>query len=157
MDPITVIVTALALGAAAGLQDTAPQVIKDAYNGIKTLILRKYGDVGLDKLEKKPDSQAKKDSVAEDLAAAHAEQDTELVTQAKNLVQLVDQHAPETAAEINVKLDDIKAIGSFRLTDLSASGSSGKIGIDVNQVEAGGDFEIKNLRAGGSGEPDPKN
>lgn len=157
MDPITVIVTALALGAAVGLQDTAPQVIKDAYTGIKTLILRKYGDVGLDKLEKKPDSQAKKDSVAEDLAAAHAEQDTELVTQAQNLVQLVDQHAPETAAEINVKLADIKAIGNFRVSDLSARGSGAEIGVDVQRVETGGDFEITGLHSEGSGEPHPKN
>ena len=48
MDPtITIIVTALVAGAAAGLKPTAEKAIKDAYAGIKALIQRKYGDVGL--------------------------------------------------------------------------------------------------------------
>ena len=37
MDPVTIIVTALALGAAAGLKPVAEQAVKDAYAGIKTL------------------------------------------------------------------------------------------------------------------------
>ena len=52
MDPITLIVAALAAGAAAGLGDTASQAIKDAYAGLKGLIKRRFagmrrqGDVG---------------------------------------------------------------------------------------------------------------
>ena len=38
MDPITIIVTALALGAAAGLKPTAEQAVKVAYAGLKKLI-----------------------------------------------------------------------------------------------------------------------
>ena len=38
MDPVTIIVSALVAGAAAGLQPTAEQAIKDAYNGIKALM-----------------------------------------------------------------------------------------------------------------------
>jgi hypothetical protein len=38
MDPITIIVTALALGAAAGLKPTAEQAVQDAYAGVKRLI-----------------------------------------------------------------------------------------------------------------------
>ena len=40
MDPISIIVTALATGAAAGLKPTAAKVIQDAYAGIKALIQR---------------------------------------------------------------------------------------------------------------------
>jgi hypothetical protein len=157
MDPITLIVTALALGAAAGLKDTAAQTIKDAYSGIKALILRRYGDVGLDALEKKPESQIKRDSVAEDLTEAGAARDEELVLQAQALAQLVEQYAPNTAAKINVKLSDIKAIGNFRVSDLSASGSGAKIDVDAQRIEAGGDFEVTGLHSEGSREPDPKN
>lgn len=42
MEPIIVIVTALALGAAAGLKSTATQAVKDAYTGLKALILRNF-------------------------------------------------------------------------------------------------------------------
>ena len=72
MDPVSLIVTALAAGAAAGLKPTAEKIIKDAYEGIKTLIKRKYDQVDLASLEKKPQSQAKRDSVAEDLSDAGA-------------------------------------------------------------------------------------
>ena len=41
MDPVTLIVTALVAGAAAGMKDTASSAIKDAYNGLKGLVGRK--------------------------------------------------------------------------------------------------------------------
>ena len=41
MDPITLIVTALAAGAALGLKDTASSAIKDAYQGLKTLVKKR--------------------------------------------------------------------------------------------------------------------
>ena len=157
MDPVTLIVTALALGAAAGLKDTAAQVITDSYSGIKAHILQKYGDVGLDALEKKPESQAKRDSVAEDLAEVGAGKDEELLLEAQALAHLVEQYAPNTAAQINVKLADIKAIGSFRLSDLSASGSGARVDVDAQRIETGGDFEITGLHSEGAGELDPKN
>lgn len=157
MDPVTLIVTALALGAAAGLEDTAAQVIKDSYSGIKSLIQQKYGDVGLDALERKPESQAKRDSVAEDLTEVGAGKDEELLLQAQALTQLVVQYAPNTAAKINIKIGDIKTIGDVRVSDLLVSGHNASIGVVVEGVEAGGDFEITGLHSEGSGEPDPKN
>ena len=156
MDPVTIIVTALTLGAVAGLKDNAADVVKDAYSGIKTLILRKYGDVGLSGLEKKPESQAKKDSVAEDLEDAGAGEDEELLRQAQALTHLVEQYAPETAAEVNVKLADMKAIGSFRIEDLKATGDQAKINVDVKKIDAGGDIEIKGLHAKGGNAPESK-
>lgn len=44
MDPVTVtIVSALAAGAAAGATDAATSAIKDAYAGLKRLIVDRYG------------------------------------------------------------------------------------------------------------------
>jgi hypothetical protein len=42
MDPITLIVAALAAGASAGIGDAASQAIKDAYAGLKGLIKRRF-------------------------------------------------------------------------------------------------------------------
>jgi effector-associated domain 9 (EAD9)-containing protein len=45
MDPITtLIVTAIALGASAGLKPAAEQAVKDAYAGLKKVILDRYKD-----------------------------------------------------------------------------------------------------------------
>ena len=44
VDPITSVVTAVALGASAGLTDTATQAVKDAYSGLKTLLARRRVD-----------------------------------------------------------------------------------------------------------------
>ena len=43
MDPITLIVTALAAGAALGITDTASSAIKDAYAALKTLVRKRLG------------------------------------------------------------------------------------------------------------------
>jgi hypothetical protein len=54
MDPVTLIVAALAAGAAAGLKPTAEQAVKDAYAGVKAFILNKYPSLSLEPLEQKP-------------------------------------------------------------------------------------------------------
>src|SRR5687767_10368675 len=48
MDPVAMILTALAGGAAAAAQETASQAVKDAYAGLKALVQRKLqpGDPG---------------------------------------------------------------------------------------------------------------
>jgi hypothetical protein len=43
MDPISLIVTALAAGASAAVRDTASQAVKDGYTGLKAVIMRKLG------------------------------------------------------------------------------------------------------------------
>lgn len=68
MDPITMIVSAIALGAAAGLKPTAEQAVKDAYAGLKALIQLKYANVSLAPLEEAPESEARRAVVEEDLA-----------------------------------------------------------------------------------------
>ena len=60
MDPVTVIVSALVAGAAAGAKDTASQAVKDAYNGLKTLIQQRFSgkpeaEMALAQHEKKPE------------------------------------------------------------------------------------------------------
>jgi hypothetical protein len=93
MDPITLIVAALAAGAASGLTDTASSAIKDAYAGLKALVRKKLGsgpgtDVILAEHEQAP--QAWKDPLTAKLAAAGADQDDSLVAAAQQLMDLVD-------------------------------------------------------------------
>ena len=46
MDPVAMIVTALATGAAATAKDVAGQAVKDGYAGFKALLIRKFGRQG---------------------------------------------------------------------------------------------------------------
>jgi hypothetical protein len=155
MDPQTLIVTALALGAAAGLKDTATQVVKDAYAGLKSLIQRRYAGVDLSAVERKPDSEAKRDSLAEDLAEAGAATDETVLRQAQELIQLVQRHAPDAAATVRVSLADIETAGSMRVSDLLAAGPGAKVEADLRNVKAGGDLTVDGLTAG-TGTDDPK-
>ena len=47
MEPISLILAALAAGAAAAAKDTAGTAVKDAYEGLKALIKKKFGLFGL--------------------------------------------------------------------------------------------------------------
>jgi hypothetical protein len=56
VDPITVVVTAVALGALVGLKDATSQAVKDAYAGPKALLTHQRVDVSA--VERQPDSTA---------------------------------------------------------------------------------------------------
>ena len=57
MEPISLIIAALVAGATAATKDTAGQAVKDAYEGLKTLIKRKFeGDsLGQGLVDAKPE------------------------------------------------------------------------------------------------------
>jgi hypothetical protein len=99
MDPVTVIVSALSLGAAAGLEPTVATAVKDGYAGLKALVLRKFGTKGdaadaLAKVETKPDSAGRKTTLQEELTAAGADRDQEVVDRAAELLKLLESEAP---------------------------------------------------------------
>lgn len=115
MESITIIVTALAAGAVAASKDVATQAIKDAYTGLKALIARKFSGnsdvaIALEQVEKKPDSEGRKATLAEELTAAEADQDAELVKQAQALLNLLKKHEPNLAATYTATLTGSGAI-----------------------------------------------
>ena len=87
MDPVTAaIVAALAAGAAT----VAEQAIVDAYAGLKALLERKFGAAGplaaaTASLEAKPDSTPRQQVLAEEVAAAGADTDAEVLAAAEAL------------------------------------------------------------------------
>ena len=145
MEPITAIVTALALGAAAGLKGTTEQLIKDGYSALKTLITSKFPQASssVDQLEHAPDSKARRAVVEEDLAKEGASHSAELLQHAKALLDVIAQHAPQTAEVIGVSLTDITG-ASLRIADVLSSGS----GVKVEGADIGGDITIQGVRAG---------
>ena len=147
MDPVSVVVTALVAGAAAGVKPAAEQAVKDAYAGLKTLIQRKWQHVSISQLEANPTSEARQAVVKEDLAQANAAEDRDLLTAADKVLDAVAQHAPEVAKSIGVRLEDIKSGGSLRVRDVVA----GDAGVDVRKADIHGDIDISGVRAGRTG------
>jgi hypothetical protein len=93
MDPVTLILTALAAGAALGVKDTASAAVTDAYQGLKALVRRKLagrkdGELVLARHEQNP--QMWGTPLAGELTAASADEDADLVAAAQQLMQLVD-------------------------------------------------------------------
>jgi hypothetical protein len=146
MDPLTSLVTALAAGAAAALQSTVEQVVKDGYTALKGLIQRKYAQVSLDQLEANPSSKSRRGVVEEDLKAAGAETDAEVLQQAQALLEAIQRQAPQATIAIGVDLKEIEG-ASLAIRRVTATGA----GVKVEQGKFSGDVTIEDVQAGGNG------
>ncbi|WP_339133771.1 MAG: hypothetical protein WGN25_13660 [Candidatus Electrothrix sp. GW3-4] len=97
MEPvITSIAAAVALGAAAGLKDTASKAVTDAYAGLKKLIQDRYNkdeDVtdAFDYLVKKPEAEGRQQELAKALQEVEADKEHELVHAAEALLAEVEK------------------------------------------------------------------
>jgi hypothetical protein len=94
MDPITLILTALAAGAGAGLTDTASSAVKDAYGSLKALVKKRLAgrpdaDLVLARHEKAP--QTWQAPLAAELDESGAGRDPDLMEAAQALMSLVDE------------------------------------------------------------------
>src|SRR3954447_13553189 len=144
MEPISAIAISLALGAGATAgKEVVSVLVKDAYGKLRELVRSRYPKVSVDHLEQAPESKARREGVEEDLTAANAGQDTEVVAAARKLMELIQQHAPGAAAAIGVDLKDVAA-ANLRLADIAASGT----GVKVERGTFTGDIDIRGVRAG---------
>jgi hypothetical protein len=99
MDPITLIVAALAAGAAAGVQGTAASAVRDAYAGLKALVKKRFAgrpdaELILARHERAP--QTWQAPLAAELTEARADRDPDLVAAAQALMDLVERAGSRT-------------------------------------------------------------
>ncbi|MFZ5863945.1 MAG: hypothetical protein ACOYXR_14030 [Nitrospirota bacterium] len=130
MEPITTtIVTALAAGDAAAGKETASAAIKDAYQGLKSLIQRRFAgtpnsDVVLAEHEKEPDTWQKPMEKA--LTESGADTEDAVVRQAEALLKLLADGRP----------------GSPRVRGSGAAADRGGIAAGRGGIAAGGNVSI---------------
>jgi hypothetical protein len=148
MEPVTIIVTALSLGAATGIKTLAEQTVKDSYQGLKNLIKTKYPDLGIERLEKKPESKTQQAAVEEEMTDLGADKDTEILQKAEVLLDTVKKLPPENVPAIGIDLEKIEA-ASLKLKDIIATG----IGVKVREGKFSGDIIIEQVRAGQENPP----
>ena len=93
MDPVTTaILAAITAGIAPGLTEVSKKAILDAYDGLKALIRRKFGDKSelakvVDGLEQSPESKGRKESLQEEVEKANGEKDPEILAAAQALLE----------------------------------------------------------------------
>jgi RIP homotypic interaction motif len=93
MDPVTLIVTALAAGAALGVQDAASGAVKGAYASLRALVMKRFaGRTAAEAVLAKHDGAPEtwQDPLTKELAEAGADRDMDLVAAAQALMSLVD-------------------------------------------------------------------
>lgn len=116
MDPITLIVTALAAGTALGLKDTASSAVRDAYAGLKALVRKRLAgrpdaEVVLSRHEKAPETwQAPLMAELDEAGAGH---DPDLVAAAQALMNLVD----EAGARAGKYMVDVRGAQGVQIGD----------------------------------------
>jgi hypothetical protein len=98
MDPITLILSALAAGATAAMKDTAGTAVKDAYQGLKALVQRHFSgkseaETALGNYESKP--EVWKEPVKDALTQTGADKNEAIIKAAQALMVQVD---PQGAA-----------------------------------------------------------
>jgi hypothetical protein len=116
MDPITLIVTALAAGAALGLKDTASSAVRDAYAGLNALVTtrlagRPGAEIVLSRYEEAP--QTWHAPLVAELDEAGAGDDLDLAAAAQVLMNLVD----ETGARAGKYTVDVRGAQGVQIGD----------------------------------------
>jgi hypothetical protein len=80
---------------------------------LKRLLTSRYQEVDLSPVEKRPESEAKRTPLAEDLASSHAEEDDDLLRAARAVIAEVRAHQPEVGAVVGVDLEQLD-VGALR-------------------------------------------
>ncbi|MFI5707645.1 hypothetical protein [Kribbella sp. NPDC051620] len=94
MEPVTLILTALAAGAAKGAGESASAAVKDAYNGLKRLVSSRFAgkpsaEIAL--VEHENDPETWEAPLAKELRTSHADTDNRVIIAAQQLLKLLDE------------------------------------------------------------------
>ncbi len=126
MDPITTAIVA----AYAAVSSSA---IKDSYSTLKALLKKKFGEESelveaVNKLEAKPQSEARKATVQEEVEAAKANDDPEIVQIAQSLLEKLKEN-PEAQQVINQTISNVKyaatsATGTASISNIHENAAS---------------------------------
>lgn len=131
MDPVTTaIVAAVSAGAAAGATKVCEQAIVDAYAQLKDLLKKKFGmksevAKAVKALEARPNSVARKEVVAEEMMAAKADQDSDLLRAAQALLEAIKTR-PTGSSLIQTAIGDrnIQVAGNWNTISMDTELSS---------------------------------
>ena len=114
MDPVTLVVSALLGGLAAGLTDTAKAATKDIYDALKSRLMKKAeknedAQDAIAKIEKQPDSKARQELLKEELGKLSLNNDEELLKLAQSLLDALKESG-DKSGKYNVDVQNSQGI-----------------------------------------------
>lgn len=133
---IETIATALAAGAAAGLQETAKGAVAEVWNQLKAAVARWRPDVPLEPAG----GPHGRNALAVRLAAGEPPT-PELDALARRVLELIGETDPDALTGIGVRIHKVKG-RNLELEDIQAE----RVGAAVTQAEFSGDIKIKGVR-----------
>jgi hypothetical protein len=144
LDPISLIVGALTMGASAAAKDVGGRAVREAYDGLKRLIADRYKRSGaIAAVEEDPSSEAQKRALQEALGKTDIALDVEVVQSAKNLALALETVPQPDLATIGLQIDHLRAMSaSFGDIDISGSGK----GAILRDVALGGELKVGNIK-----------
>lgn len=148
MDPVTLIAAAVAAGAAAGAGDTAKQVVVDGYAALKGLITHRYDVVEAEvvQVESEPEEPWRWQLLAEQLTRAGVGDDAQLRTAAQELLQIIEEQAPDAVSRIGVRLSRTVVGGDLEVSNLEVTEGIGFEAVDLTVDDS---LKITGVRVGG--------
>ena len=143
MDPIT---AALIIGATAALQETAGQVVKDAYAGFKAFLVSRFQStkIAINALDENPRDKDTQQFVEAKVTSTNAANDADVLKQAKILLKLLKEQTPHAAQIVGVKFEDFDFDDALSIDGVTSTGD----GVSIARGKAKGKVEIKNVQAG---------
>lgn len=140
------IVAALIAGAVSVSEEVASDAVKDAYNGLKTVIQDVYKIASLKLLEKNTDSEAFKLALEEEVTgASELENDPEVSEKFEALALALSEQPEEAQHVTGLSFKRIKG-DNIEIANIVSSGA-GVVGEDI---VATGDVKIIGIKAGNS-------
>ncbi|MEA5550487.1 hypothetical protein VB713_05760 [Anabaena cylindrica UHCC 0172] len=133
MEAISLIIAALGAGAIAASKETAGTAVKDAYQGLKTLIKKKFAEQGkadsstiLDKFEHKPEkTKALLEDELLESGLDKLDKNEEIIKLAENLLNQVKEQ-PGGQQTINQNISNVKYAATSGSGNASISGITEK-------------------------------
>jgi len=136
------IVTALAMGAAAATKKVGGQVAEDAYGALKRLIADRYKRSGaLAALDEDPFSETQKKALEEALAKTDASKDAEVIQKAKDLAQALHKLPRAQLEAVGVRIGELEAINA-RFGEIEVTGGTG---LDIGKARLDGDLNVNKI------------
>ena len=136
MEPISLILTALVAGAVAASKDVAEKGVKDAYEGLKAMIKKRFTEQGnpdsstiLDKYEQKPEkTKALLEDELLESGLDKLEKDDEIIKLAQSILNQVKEQ-PGGQKIINQNISNVKyaatsGSGSASISGITEKGTS---------------------------------
>ncbi len=143
MEPLSAIMAALIAGATAAASDTASLAVKDAYQGLKTLLADGYKIVSTALLEKKPTNPTYQKAVEDELKENAGVADDKAVLEKTKAVQdALRKEPPAQLAAWGIDIKELESGGSIIAERIAG-------GIVGDKWKATSDIRFSDVTGGG--------